>query len=155
MDYAKQIFEIEAIKQLKARYFRLMDTKDWDNWGMVFTEDATLQFDRAVSTNGRDGKPIPKVVGRENLVAMLRNSVPKQTVHHGHMPEIELLNETEATGIWSMEDIVDYGTSLIHGYGHYHETYSKTDGQWRIATVHLTRIRLIQQNKDEMMVVAN
>ena len=153
MDYARRIFEIEMIKQLKARYFRLMDTKDWERWGEVFTRDATLEFDLAVSTAGRDGKPFRRVVGREAIVAMVSQSVPKQTVHHGHMPEIELISETEAHGIWAMEDIVDYGTSLIHGYGHYHETYSKADGQWRIASVKLTRIRLIQTNKDEMVMV--
>jgi len=153
LDYARQMFEIEMIKQLKARYFRLMDTKDWEHWGEVFTDDATLQFDLAVSTSGRDGKPLPKIVGRDAIVAMVSQSVPKQTVHHGHMPEIELLDETEARGVWAMEDIVDYGASLIHGYGHYHETYSKADGRWRIASVHLTRLRLIQTNKDEMAMV--
>ncbi len=153
MDYAKQNYEIEQIKQLKARYFRLMDTRDWPGWGEVFTQDATLQFDLAVSTSGQAGKPVPKIVGREAIVATTSQSVPKQTVHHGHMPEIKLISETEASGIWAMEDIVDYGNSLIHGFGHYHETYSKADGQWRIATVHLTRIRLIQTNKDEMIMV--
>jgi 3-phenylpropionate/cinnamic acid dioxygenase small subunit len=43
--------EIEAIKRLKARYFRLMDTKQWDQWGDVFTEDAHL---RRVSRSERD-----------------------------------------------------------------------------------------------------
>ena len=28
--------DIEAIKQLKARYFRTMDTKDWDGFADVF-----------------------------------------------------------------------------------------------------------------------
>ena len=30
--------DIEAIKQLKARYFRLMDTKDWAGFRAVFTD---------------------------------------------------------------------------------------------------------------------
>jgi SnoaL-like domain len=28
--------DIEAIRQLKARYFRLMDTKDWDGFRASF-----------------------------------------------------------------------------------------------------------------------
>jgi hypothetical protein len=33
--------------------------------------------------------------------------------------------------------------SRLHGYGHYHETYRKeADGEWRIATLDLTRLRL-------------
>ena len=36
---ASDLVEIEAIRQLKARYFRLLDTKQWDAWLEVFTED--------------------------------------------------------------------------------------------------------------------
>jgi hypothetical protein len=66
------------------------------------------------------------------------------TVHHGHMPEITLLSESTASGIWAMEDKLWWpeGSPLVHlhGYGHYHETYEKTDGQWRIMTLKLTRL---------------
>ena len=34
--------DIEAIRQLKARYFRFVDTKQWDRWGDLFTEDAVF-----------------------------------------------------------------------------------------------------------------
>ncbi|WP_166875220.1 nuclear transport factor 2 family protein [Salinibacterium sp. ZJ450] len=34
--------EIEAIKQLKARYFRALDTKDWDAFRGVFVEDPQI-----------------------------------------------------------------------------------------------------------------
>ena len=36
---ASDLVEIEAIKQLKARYFRFLDTKQWDAWKEIFTED--------------------------------------------------------------------------------------------------------------------
>lgn len=154
MDAVQQILEIEAIKTLKARYFRCMDTKDWEGFGAVFTTDATLIFDLAVSTNGRPGKPAPMIEGRQAIVDTVAQKHPDtQTVHHGHMPEITLLSATAASGIWAMEDIVDYGHCVIHGYGHYHETYTKADGQWRIASVHLTRLRLSQQLKDAMVMV--
>jgi 3-phenylpropionate/cinnamic acid dioxygenase small subunit len=29
---------LEQIKQLKARYFRFVDTKRWQEWGELFTE---------------------------------------------------------------------------------------------------------------------
>jgi hypothetical protein len=32
MDDAAALLEIEAIKQLKARYCRYLDTKDWQMW---------------------------------------------------------------------------------------------------------------------------
>jgi uncharacterized protein (TIGR02246 family) len=146
MDAATQLLELEAIKRLKARYFRCMDTKDWDAWAQVFTEDATLEFDLAVSTLGRPGNPAPRLAGRDAIVRQVsRDLATTETVHHGHMPEIELLSDTQARGIWAMEDIVDYGGhNVIRGFGHYHETYAKRDGQWRISSVHLTRIRMVQ-----------
>jgi len=30
----------------------------------------------------------------------------------------------------------------MHGYGHYHETYERTDDGWRIKTITLTRLRV-------------
>jgi hypothetical protein len=34
--------DIEAIKQLKARYFRTMDAKDWAGMRQVFTDDVVI-----------------------------------------------------------------------------------------------------------------
>ncbi|MBK6739384.1 MAG: nuclear transport factor 2 family protein [Haliea sp.] len=34
--------DIEAIKQLKARYFRTMDTKDWPAMRQVFCDDVVM-----------------------------------------------------------------------------------------------------------------
>jgi hypothetical protein len=68
------------------------------------------------------------------------------TVHHGHMPEIEITSPTTATGIWAMEDHLRFppGARLreLHGYGHYHETYVKLEGEWRIQSTKLVRLRL-------------
>ena len=36
--------EIEHIKKLKARYFHLIDTKQWDAWGELFTEDVNVVY---------------------------------------------------------------------------------------------------------------
>jgi hypothetical protein len=64
------------------------------------------------------------------------------TVHHAHMPEIELTSATTARGIWAMEDMLRWSDGQeLHGYGHYHETYEKADGAWRIKTLTLTRLR--------------
>jgi len=41
---AEDLIEIEQIRQLKARYFRAMDQKNWDEWESVFTEDAVFDF---------------------------------------------------------------------------------------------------------------
>ncbi len=133
---------VEAIKNLKARYYRCMDTKQWDGWNDVFAVDATLD-------TREEAPDLDIVVGRDNIIAFVSNVLEGVTTcHHGHMPEIELTSETTATGIWAMEDHlwVNEGSELpyksLHGYGHYHETYEKVDGSWYIKTLKLTRIRV-------------
>jgi len=141
MDAAEQLLAIEQIKQLKARYFRSMDTKDWDGFAAVFAPDAVLDV------TGETGADEGIVRGNELIAAYVRGHVdPVTTVHHGHMPEIEVTSATTASGVWSMEDMLRWPEgspiSSMHGYGHYHETYEKIDGQWRIASCKLTRLRV-------------
>jgi len=75
------------------------------------------------------------------------------TAQLGVMPEIAVLSATQAEGVWKMEDVVDFaagasehprleGVRRLHGFGHYHEQYSKIDGRWRIAHCRLTRIAI-------------
>lgn len=125
--------DIEAIKQLKARYFRSMDTKDWAGFRGVFTEGVVMD------TTAAGGSV---VTGADEFLAFLRDVLADAvTVHHGHMPEIELTSSTTATGVWALHDIVIWpdGTRL-DGYGHYHETYEKVGDGWRIASSRLTRL---------------
>ena len=67
------------------------------------------------------------VTGADEFLAFLRETLGDVvTVHHGHMPEIELTSPTTATGIWAMEDMLRWPDGAeLHGYGHYHETYEK------------------------------
>jgi uncharacterized protein (TIGR02246 family) len=126
--------DLEAIKQLKARYFRTMDTKDWDGMRQVFTDDVVMD------TTASGGNVI---TGADEFIAFLRQALDGAvTVHQGHMPEIEITSPTTATGIWALEDWVRWEAGGLHGFGHYHETYEKTDGQWRIKSSTLTRLRM-------------
>jgi hypothetical protein len=134
MDDATALMEIEAIKQLKARYCRYLDTKDWSAWRGIFTDDFLSD------TSSAGGKVIR---GADHFVAYVRKTLEKQpTVHQVHAPEIELTSATTARGIWALNDVVRLAPGLnLDGYGHYHETYEKADGQWRIASSKLTRLR--------------
>lgn len=126
--------DVEAIRRLKARYFRTMDTKDWAGMRAVFTDDVVM--DTSESGGG-------VITGADEFLAFLSETLADVvTVHHGHMPEIELTSPATATGIWAMEDMLRWPNGMeLHGYGHYHETYEKTDGGWRIASLKLTRLR--------------
>jgi hypothetical protein len=159
MDTVDKLLAIEEIKQLKARYFRFLDTKDYKGLATVFAEDAWFDA-RDAKRNGSDDRTLSEKRGDEwfprggaNVVAFIQKATePNQTLHHGHMPEIEILSETTARGIIAMEDSNRYarapgspdlhGSSSLHGFGHYRETYSKVNGRWVIQTSTLTRIRV-------------
>ena len=112
-----------------------MDTKDWDAIRDVFTDSVVMD----TTQSGGD-----VISGADAFMAFLRETLADViTVHHGHMPEIVLTSDTTATGVWAMEDLLRWpdGTEL-RGYGHYHETYEKAGGVWRIASSTLTRLRM-------------
>ena len=133
---ADTLVEIEAIKQLKARYCRYLDTKDWDAWRQIFTDDFVSD------TSAAGGKVVE---GADAFVAFVRRNLGKPsrpTVHQVHAPEIELTSPTTAEGVWALNDIVRLAPGVnLNGYGHYHETYVKADGRWLIKTSKLTRLR--------------
>lgn len=142
MDEIGRLVETAAIQRLKARYFRHVDTRNWKAWGELFVDDAILKADGAVYTFGADPQTAI-FIGRDAIVDVVRTHLKvAYSVHHGHMPEIDLVSETEATGIWAMADIVVHPNQTLCGAGHYFETYKKIAGEWKFATVHLTRLRL-------------
>lgn len=133
--------DLEAIRQLKARYCRFLDTKDAEGWRAVFTPDLVVTLDMAVSVGGADPMTAPPVCGVDTFVPQVLTALAGvATKHHCHTPEITLASATTATGIWAMEDLLIFGDGReLFGAGHYHETYEKRDGAWQIATLHLTR----------------
>jgi len=145
MDLAQRLDAIEEIKQLKARYFRCLDTKDWDGFADVFASDARMDMSGELRGRSRPSEGI--TTGSQEIAAFVRRMVGDvTTVHHGHTPEIDVTSPTTATGIWAMENRLRWpdGDPLraMHGYGHYHDAYEKVQGQWRIRSTTLTRLRV-------------
>ena len=133
-----------AICELKARYFRAVDTKNWDSFETLFADDAVL--------SAPDDSPDLVFSGR----AAIRTGVAASldgvaTVHFGPTPEIGFDGPDEAHGVWAMQDELffdDAGASPIaylHGYGHYHERYRKEDGQWRLVACQNTGIERLKR----------
>lgn len=132
-----------AICTTKARYCRLLDEKNWDAYGDVFTEDAVL-----------DSRPSGgfEMAGRSELVKAVRSSVGNAiTVHQVHLPEMTRVDDDTVEVIWGMFDRViwddtrarEVGRKALTGYGHYREQYRRCDdGQWRIARTTLTRLHI-------------
>ena len=149
----ERLLAIEEIKQLKARYFRGLDTKDWDLYSGVFTDDAQIDVrGSADSSEGESKSAIDGfndeaiITGGKAMAAFVaRITVGTITAHHGHMPEIDILSPTTAKGIWAMEDRLwqppGAPARLMHGWGHYHETYEKRGGRWFITSMRITKLR--------------
>ncbi len=132
--------DVEAIRQLKARYFRLMDTRQWELLRECFTADVSAVYEGAP----RASEDLPRdieIEGRDVLVDGIRTLMTGATsIHQGYMPEIELTSATTASAVWSMFDDVRLPTCHFKGWGHYHEDYAKEDGQWKLKKIHLTRL---------------
>jgi uncharacterized protein (TIGR02246 family) len=123
-----------AICNVKAAYCRLLDTKDWDGWKQLFTEDCVMD------TTGSGGE-ITK--GRDAFLASVRGSIEMaKTAHQVHSPEIRIDGD-EARVIWAMQDrVVWEGERALTGYGHYTERYVRTSDGWKIAEQALTRLHM-------------
>ena len=140
MDRIERLEAIEDIRNLKARYFRLMDTKQWDALAQLFTADFKIVSpDGSVWLEGGEAYA-------QSLAKGLADAV---SCHQGLTGEIEIEDDDRASAIWAMQDVIEWtdrhpreGWKAILGRGHYHETYRREGGTWRIATLTLTRLRL-------------
>jgi hypothetical protein len=143
MNDLARLVAIEDIKQLKARYYRYLDTHDWENFRALWTPDAVMDMnnpDRILASE--DGV----YRGPEAITAFAMKAIGRATtIDHAFMPEIEILTPTTARAIWAQEDRVfwpeGYPNKSLHGFGHEHETYEAIDGRWRIKSTQLVRLK--------------
>jgi SnoaL-like domain len=144
----ERLLAIEEIKNIKGKYFYYLDHKDWEGWKKeVFAPDASLHVP--------EHRPEPWV-GIDKIIEYVSAATGKQvSVHHGHMPIIEISSENSAKAIWAMEDILRRdekhpapGFNFLHGYGHYHETYVRNANGWRIKTTRLSRLYVERHDGD-------
>lgn len=143
MNDVERLLAIEEVKCLKSRYFYYLDHREWERWrDEVWAENGLLEVPEVLDAPIR---------GADNIVAWAASRCEHQrSIHHGHMPDIEILSADSARGIWAMEDILRWrdlpskaqGYSVLQGYGHYHETYIRSDAGWRIQSSRLTRLHV-------------
>lgn len=133
----QRLEDIEAIKRVKYRYFRCFDTANVAEIADVFTKDVVLTVVGGVYKF--------ELQGRDNYLAMVRDGAHAEMVtqHNGHHPEIDLLDDRTARGVWYLNDFVLEFRRKQHimGTAFYRDTYVKEDdGQWRIARSEFERI---------------
>lgn len=142
---------IELIKQLKARYFRFIDTCDLDGLKTVFADDGEAYF--------KGGDYEFSLKGWAELEAFYKDSFTpsKFGMHTGHHPEIDVDGDT-ATGKWYLQDIfINLETNTtITGSAIYHDKYSRIDGVWRIQYTGYTRLlEQMEKRSDSIKVTCN
>lgn len=130
-----------ALLDLKARYFRFVDAKLWDELEVLFAPDAVLK-----PVDDLPGVTFEGPRGICEGVSLSMRDVA--SIHHGFTPELAMTGIDEAQGIWPMEDRLWFGPSsaapgmVFHGFGHYHERYVRIGREWRFHTIELRRLRV-------------
>ncbi|MCA9509109.1 MAG: nuclear transport factor 2 family protein [Myxococcota bacterium] len=142
----QRLMDIEAIKQLKHAYFRCIDTANFEELATLFHEDVAVHF--------TGGTYEWKLQGRDAYVASVKQSFHREAIghHNGHQPEIQILSDTEATGIWYLSDnmwmlnhkFFTTGTAL------YWDRYLKVGGRWTIKDTSYRRIYEINRPVDDL-----
>ena len=141
-----ELLEIERIKCLKHKYFRALDTNNWPLMTECLSKDCVARYDSGKYSY--DG--CQAII---DFLSKFMDGPTRLTLHQGHHPEIEIVSETEATGIWYLQDLVinlDDNTTL-RGAGFYEDRYAKTDGQWRIQYTGYERTYEEVEERDERM----
>ena len=147
----QELYDIEKIKQLKARYFRSLDTNDWGLFGETLSDNCSASYS--------DGRLV--LEGRDAIVAFMTKYMSGPTLlsmHHGHTPEIDLLDDDHAKGIWYLQDLVmdlKRKTQLV-GSAIYADEYVRENGEWKISKTGYSRVfECVEPIPDNRTVVKN
>ncbi|MEQ1883264.1 MAG: nuclear transport factor 2 family protein [Burkholderiales bacterium] len=138
----QQVLDIEEIKRLKAQYVRFGDTKQWDKWGQLFTDDVTFKSEGSARLKPDDPTSQAFQGIANKIEDVKRRFASVTTIHQIYAPEITLTSASTAEGIWAFHDHLISPNGVFKGWGHYHEKYAKQRGIWKICAVHYTRIHV-------------
>jgi hypothetical protein len=148
MDETSRLAAIEAIRDLKAKYWRGVDSVDGALVRSILAEDCELDYHGCCvdPVTGIDHMPQMNMTMRGRAAWQTGNLEEPRvvTVHQGHQHEITVTGETTASGIWVFTDrffIPPSGPfTRLTGYGHYHDTYEKAGEAWLLKTTRITRL---------------
>jgi hypothetical protein len=136
----QEFIDYKQITELKARFVRTVDAKDWGGFRSVFTpSDGVFDFGGGFIVQGGD-------VFVDTVAGQLEGAV---SVHRAFLPVLTFEGATEASGEWAVNDYVEWKPDPVtgercghQGFGYEYETYRKIDGVWKIAgwRLHYTRL---------------
>ena len=124
----QRLTDIEEIKRLRHAYFRCLDTANVEELRGLLSDDYAC---RCIGGTYEYTASAP-----EEFLGMIANSFHSEIVtqHNAHAPEIDVVDETHATGIWYFHDqVYNFRTrELLIGTGLYRDRYRKVEGRWKI-----------------------
>jgi SnoaL-like domain len=145
MSTPQNLAEIEALKNVTAKYSRFGDTQNWTEFRKLFTDDLVY----SVEAMPRPNPEAPQAATIEGLNAfiggMAEMLVGVQTSHQMFLPEITLISPDTAKSTWGIHDLVKTRYCIFNGYGHIHQDYRKVDGEWKITRSHTSRLFVDEQ----------
>ncbi len=135
---------IEAIKRVKYRYLRALDTKHWDDFADTLTEDIVGEYGSSLGKEHR-------FTNRDELVEFMRTSMPAGVIteHRVTHPEITVDGD-EAEATWYLQDrvIVPEFNFMLFGAAFYRDRYRRTDDGWRISATGYQRTYEVSQSTE-------
>ncbi len=120
--------DINAIRQLKARYLRGCDLKQIEDIRNTLLPDGIRL----------DYQNFPLITDRDAFIEMYESMACQGGVydmHHGGNADIELTGPDEARGRWTLDfrTIILATRSVTHLVVEYEDVYRRKDGRWWIA----------------------
>jgi len=121
--------DIEAIRQLQAKYQRCLDTRDFAGLGECFDENVVSSY----------GNGSMSYNGKESVLTFLKGAMTLKmpSTHLIHGGEIDVKDAANASAKWYLEDYLlhqKYKLKL-HGAAIYNVEYIKKDGLWLISSI--------------------
>ena len=118
--------DVEQVKQLKYRYLRTLDLKQWDEFEALFLPEATGSYAEL------------EFADRDALVGYMRQNLTADliTFHQAHHPEIDVAGD-RATARWYLHDkvFVPAFDVAIEGAAFYEDVMVRTAAGWRFSHV--------------------
>lgn len=143
IDTLHRLAAIEDIKQLKARYCRFVDQKQWQRLAALFAPGTRFDGFGSAPTGADAAKFIEGISKRLTGVV---------SIHHFHTPEITLTGPDTARGLWQMMDYLHFPPESrpreapdspgFTAWGYYEEEYVRHDGAWKFSFLRLARQRV-------------
>jgi SnoaL-like domain len=124
----QRLEDLEAIRALKARYLNACDAQDPQTAKNCFAAGAVLI----------DMGHVGVFHDREAFAALYTAAGCQPFIldmHHGANPQIEIVDDTRARGVWALEyrNINTQEKTVTFVSLVYHDEYLKQDGEWKIS----------------------